>query len=982
MFRRRFAEVSTYKKRLAYIAFLLLITAYICGAANPAPVLSITKIHSGSFNRAQQGATYTVTVFNSAGAGPTSGTVTVNDTPPTGLTVAGMSGTGWTCVANNCTRSDVLSPGSSYPPITVTVNVASKAGSPQVNQVSVSGGGSATATAMDPTNITGADPPTLSIVKTHSGNFVQGQTGATYTITVSNAAAASATAGTVTVTDTVPSGLTLTGMTGIGWTCAANACSRSDSLGPGANYPDITATLNVASNATSPQVNQVGVSGGGSVSANTSDSTIVTPPPSVLSIVKTHAANFTQGQQNAAYTVTVSNAVGAGATAGTVTVTETLPAGLTLASMSGVGWTCVTNTCTRSDALAAASSFPPITVSVNVALNATTPQVNQVGVAGGNSSPANTTDSTVINPAQPALSIAKTHAASFVQGQTNATYTITVSNAANAGPTSGTVTVTDTLPSGLTLVSIAGTGWSCSTNTCTRSDSLGTGASFPTITVTVNVAIGATSPQVNQASVSGGGSAPANVSDSTTVNPNQPTLNLSRKSLNYGYNGTLITSPQSVTVFFTSGLGIAWTASSNQSNITVLPASSSGNGVIQITATPGPSGVVTVSAPGATNSPQQVQVNVSSVTPGNPFGSFDTPANNTTNISGAIPVTGWALDNIEIISVDIWREPIGGEPVGSNGLVFIGNAFLVAGARPDVESGFPNTPLNYRAGWGYMLLTNFLPGSGNGTYILHAIAHNKAGTAFDLGARTITANNANATKPFGTIDTPDQGGMASGRQFVNFGWALTQNPFCIATDGSTITVIVDGATVGHPVYNNARADIATLFPGRCNSGGAIGFFTIDTTLLANGVHTLAWVVFDNQGRGDGIGSRYFTAFNNGAGVAQTAPAEAAQAIGAPRLRTGFDLNRELDTLAQDPDGGYSIDMEEIGRIELATGATGGYLVVDGERRSLPAGSMLKDGMFYWQPGPGFLGEYRLEFDRPDGSTLRARIRIGPKTFPE
>lgn len=118
--------------------------------------------------------------------------------------------------------------------------------------------------------------------------------------------------------------------------------------------------------------------------------------PAVLSITKTHTGSFAQGQQNAAYTVTVSNGTGAGSTSGTVTVTETVPAGLTLVSMAGNGWTCTTNTCTRGDALSGGASYPAITVTVNVAANASSPQVNQVGVAGGGSTSANASDSTTI----------------------------------------------------------------------------------------------------------------------------------------------------------------------------------------------------------------------------------------------------------------------------------------------------------------------------------------------------------------------------------------------------------------------------------------------------------------------------------------------------------------------------------------------------------------------------------------------------------
>jgi hypothetical protein len=69
---------------------------------------------------------------------------------------------------------------------------------------------------------------------------------------------------------------------------------------------------------------------------------------------------------------------------------------------------------------------------------------------------------------------------------------------------------------------------------------------------------------------------------------------------------------------------------------------------------------------------------------------------------------------------------------------------------------------------------------------------------------------------------------------------------------------VDGVPIGSPTaYGLARADIDSLFPGYTNTGHAVGYRVIDTTALANGLHTLAWVVTDDHGRADGIGSRYF-----------------------------------------------------------------------------------------------------------------------------
>jgi len=83
----------------------------------------------------------------------------------------------------------------------------------------------------------------VGVSMTHTGNFVQGQTGATYTVTVSNDPAATATSGTVTVTENMPTGLTLVSMAGTGWNCSGATCTRSDVLNPGSSFPPITAIL-------------------------------------------------------------------------------------------------------------------------------------------------------------------------------------------------------------------------------------------------------------------------------------------------------------------------------------------------------------------------------------------------------------------------------------------------------------------------------------------------------------------------------------------------------------------------------------------------------------------------------------------------------------------------------------------------------------------------------------------------------------------
>ena len=171
-------------------------------------------------------------------------------------------------------------------------------------------------------------------------------------------------------------------------------------------------------------------------------------------------------------------------------------------------------------------------------------------------------------------------------------------------------------------------------------------------------------------------------------------------------------------------------------------------------------GTITVSAPNAPNSPRDDPGHAAGVRrPARTHsGALDTPADNITGVTGGIAMTGWATDDIDVKEVMIYRDPVAGDPGPSpNGQIFVGRAVFVDGARPDVDA-LISQPFDYEAGWGYMLLTNMLPNQGNGTFRLHAYATDWEGHTTLLGSRTITCDNANASKPFGAIDTPDQGG--------------------------------------------------------------------------------------------------------------------------------------------------------------------------------------------------------------------------------
>ena len=122
-------------------------------------------------------------------------------------------------------------------------------------------------------------------------------------------------------------------------------------------------------------------------------------------------------------------------------------------------------------------------------------------------------------PAVPDLTLTKSHTGSFVAGGTGS-YTLTVRNAGSVA-TSGMVTVTDTLPGGLTPLTASGANWTCTNNanavTCTSTDRVAAANDFPAISLPVAIASNVPASVTNSASVSGGGE--TNTANNTATDP-------------------------------------------------------------------------------------------------------------------------------------------------------------------------------------------------------------------------------------------------------------------------------------------------------------------------------------------------------------------------------------------------------------------------------------------------------------------------------
>jgi uncharacterized repeat protein (TIGR01451 family) len=230
------------------------------------------------------------------------------------------------------------------------------------------------------------------------------------------------------------------------------------------------------------------------------------------------------------YTITVHNN-GPGPNAGLSTQVGIVldPFLLYAGTYGGSNWFCPADvgrvlTCTYTGVVPAGADFQPLTISVIVAPGPPPVVTSQATVSGGgdgdtsNNTAVRQTATTFAN-----LVASKVHnGASFTSGQ-NGSYSIKVHNI--GGSTTAPVTITDTLPAGLTFVSATGTGWNCSlastTVTCSSSTTIPFNTASSVITLTVAVNTTAATIQ-NTATVSGGGGSIATAQSADTVSIVQP----------------------------------------------------------------------------------------------------------------------------------------------------------------------------------------------------------------------------------------------------------------------------------------------------------------------------------------------------------------------------------------------------------------------------------------------------------------------------
>lgn len=315
---------------------------------------------------------------------------------------------------------------------------------------------------------------------------------------------------------------------------ATSAAAASLSVGGGAN--GVTSGSNAYAAA----------SGGAGL---TSTALLVTSMPGVqpnaaciprLTVTKRTLTASVVAGDTARYEITVSNAAGRNTATGVV-VRDTLATGFTFSSGATATFTGGASRPATVDPAVGATipafgtfSVPGggsvvLTFSVRIA-SSTTAGVKQNGAIAGHAlapgdttwsvyASASTTNDDITVTGAVDVRATKAHTGNVAVGRA-VNFSLTVPNAGTVA-TSGTITVIDTLPTGLSYVSGTGPNWACSAAagvvTCTSSQVVAAGGTSSTLTVRTNVAPAAAPRVINTARVSLAAEAVANRANNAGV---------------------------------------------------------------------------------------------------------------------------------------------------------------------------------------------------------------------------------------------------------------------------------------------------------------------------------------------------------------------------------------------------------------------------------------------------------------------------------
>ena len=193
--------------------------------------------------------------------------------------------------------------------------------------------------------------------------------------------------------------------------------------------------------------------------------------------------------------------------------------------------------------------------------------------------------------------------------------------------------------------------------------------------------------------------------------------------------------------------------------------------------------------------------------------------------SGVVNAFGWAIDDVEAIT---------SVAISIDGVLY-GNASY-GGSRADVCAAFPGRAGCPNVGWNFLLDTRLLS---DGTHVFGVTSTSASGRHSTVTS-PFSVSNASGNPIRITIDSPALNGTVSGTVQA-FGWALEGG-----NQIASVQVLVDGVSYGAANYGDFRPDVCALYssPNCANVGW---HFSLDTTGLANGMHTFTVQAADAAG---------------------------------------------------------------------------------------------------------------------------------------
>ncbi|HVS13100.1 MAG TPA: Ig-like domain-containing protein [Thermoanaerobaculia bacterium] len=253
-----------------------------------------------------------------------------------------------------------------------------------------------------------------------------------------------------------------------------------------------------------------------------------------------------------------------------------------------------------------------------------------------------------------------------------------------------------------------------------------------------------------------------------------------------------------------------------------------------------------------------------------PFGEIDFPDQNAAWPGTCNPlsaqrrlnvVTGWALD----LGVEINDHGIGYVELMIDGSIVANsrrdcrnsvatglNTNCYGVFRQDVEQRYPTAKDAANAGFRFVvdvgaLITDFGFAEGNHVLTVRAGDQDSQVNNIDsVNVKFICSGIFGNSPAIGSIDPPPAERNSGVIQLT--GWALDE-------DGgvSSVTILIDGVSVGQAVYGFPRPEVTQRHPGFPDSGAPGWAFTLDTRLFSDGLHSVQLLVNDEEGNTQLVG---------------------------------------------------------------------------------------------------------------------------------